>query len=154
MKRVADSSAEINKVLRYQHLNHHRRLFGGALMQWIDEIAGLVAMRHSERAIITAAVDQLVFKRPAYLGEIVTLRGRITYIGHTSMEVRVDTYAQALGEEERSINRAYLVMVAVDEEGRPVEVPGLDLVSDEERREWAAGEKRSQLRNRRREERF
>lgn len=153
-KRVADSCAETIHILRYAYLNDQRRLFGGVLMQWIDEVAGIAAYRHSGCNVITAVIDQLLFKEPAFLGEMIVLRGRVTYVGRTSMEVRVDVQVEKADGKPRSINRAYLVMVAVDENGQPVPVPRLELVSDEERHEWAMAEKRNELRKTRRAEKF
>ena len=83
---------------------------------------------------------------------MVVLAGRLTYVGHTSMEVRVDTYVEDYKGIRKSINRAYLVMVAVDENGSPAAVPGLLLESEAEREEWAGGQKRNQLRRQRRKE--
>lgn len=153
-KRVEDSRSEMTRILRYKDLNDQRRLFGGVLMQWIDEVAGIVAYRHSESNVITAVIDQLLFKAPAFLGDMLVLNARLTYIGRTSMEVRVDTYVEKADGARRSINRAYLVMVAVDEDGKPIPVPGLELVSDEERHEWELGAKRNELRKTRRAEKY
>ncbi|MFV0412754.1 MAG: acyl-CoA thioesterase [Oscillospiraceae bacterium] len=153
-KHIEDSSTEQIHMILYRYLNGHRRLFGGALMQWIDELAGIVAKRHCGGRVITAAVDSLVFKEPAYLGEMAVMKGCITHVGKTSMEVRVDTYAEALDGSRRHINRAYLVMVAMDEAETPMEVPGIELVTDEERQEWEMGEKRYQLRKQRRKEQY
>lgn len=69
-----------------------RRLFGGMLMQWLDEVAGMVAKRHTRANVITASVDNLRFIHGAYKGEMVVIVGKVTYVGTTSMEVRVDTY--------------------------------------------------------------
>ncbi len=96
--------------------------------------------------ITTAAVDSLEFKAGAYQNDMIVLAGRVTYVGRTSMEVRVDTYIEDYQGKRQIINRAYLVMVAVDENGTPVEVPGLQIESEEEREEWLGAERRLQLR--------
>ena len=153
-KRVMDSCSETVHILRYADLNSQRRLFGGVLMQWIDELAGITAYRHCGGHVITAVIDQLLFKEPAFLGEMIVLRVCVTYVGRTSMEVRVDAQVEKADGPPRSINRAYLVMVAVDENGKPRPVPRLELVSDEERHEWAMGERRNTLRKTRRAEAF
>ena len=85
---------------------------------------------------------------------MIVLVGRLTYVGRTSMEVRVDTYIEDLKGRRRSINKAYIVMVAVDGDGHPVEVPGLEIRSEAEKMEWCGGEKRYQLRKQRRIEGF
>ena len=153
-KKVADSVVEQAHLLFPSHLNAYGRLFGGYLMQWIDEVAGLVAMRHSGAVITTAAVDNLQFKAGAQLGDIVVLRGRITYVGTTSMEVCVDTFVESRSGERRLINQAYLVEVAIDGDARPIPVPRLELVTDGEREEWERARRRSALRRARREERY
>ena len=77
------------------------------------------------------------------------LVGRITYVGNTSMEVRVDTFVESLSGEKRLVNRAYLVLVALDDTERPTKVPGIILETEEEKAEWEAGEKRNALRKQR-----
>ena len=79
-------------AVRPVHLNGAGRLFGGQLMEWLDEVAGLVGRRHAEHNITTASVDNLRFIHGVYLDEVVVVIGKATYVGKTSMEVRVDTY--------------------------------------------------------------
>lgn len=152
VKKVQDSKTEQVYVVRSRHINPQGRLFGGCLMQWIDEIAAIVGRRHSGKLVTTAAIDNLHFKAGAYQDDMVVLIGRVTYVGHTSMEVRVDTYVEDYQGMRKSINRAYLVMVAVDENGSPSPVPKLMLESEAEREEWAGGQKRNELRRQRRKE--
>lgn len=123
-------------------------------MQWIDEVAGIVAHRHAGSIVTTACVDNLNFKAGAYLGDTVVLIGRMTYVGKTSMEVRVDTYAEDADGTRRMINRAYEVLVAIDQEDRKLEVPGLIVETESEKAEWIGGEKRYALRRQRRKEGF
>ena len=153
-KRVSDSLTEQTYLLMHRHINGYGRLFGGQLMQWIDEIAGIVSMRHSGGRITTACIDNLNFKAGAYLNDTIVLIGRITYVGKSSMEVRVDTYVEDLHGMRRMINRAYVVIVAIDEQGHAVEVPGLILETESERAEWEAGKRRYDLRKQRRKEGF
>lgn len=158
MKKISDSRSQQIHILRYQHLNGQRRMFGGILMQWIDEMAGIVAARHTGNNVITAAVDSLVFKEPGFLNDLIVLEGQVTYIGKTSMEVRVDTYRMQRGvpggDERHLINQAYLVMVSTDDEGNPVPIPPIQLETDEERQEWEMGQKRYDLRKQRRKEQY
>lgn len=121
-------------------------------MGWIDEVASIVAMRHSESDITTAAIDNLNFKQGATVDVVIVLRGRITHVGHTSMEVRVDTYVEDRHGMRKMINRAYVVMVAVDEHHKPVPVPGLYVETESGKAEWEGGEKRYLLRKQRRKE--
>ena len=151
-RKVSDSIVETVHMVRPQHLNASDRLFGGALMQWIDEVAGMVAKRHTRRNVITASVDSLSVLRGAYVKDTVVIIGKVTYVGNTSMEVKVDTYVEALSGERTPINHAYFTMVALDKNDRPVRVPRLELETEEEKEEWDKGEKRRELRMMRKEE--
>lgn len=151
-KRVADSRTEQVHIVMPEFLNGQNRLFGGALMEWIDVVAGVVARRHAGSEVTTAVVDQLSFLAPAHLGDTVISIGEITYVGKTSMEVRVETFVERLTGERELVNRAYFVMVAVDEHDRPTHVPGLILETVEERTEWRKAERRRAIRDERRRE--
>lgn len=151
-KRVADSLTEQVQILMPSHINGAGRLFGGQLMEWIDVVAAVVARRHSGHNVTTVAIDNLQFKTGAFINNTLVLIGRITYVGRTSMEVRVDTYVEDLQGMRNVVNRAYLVMVALDKFGKPVEVPSLVIETESERAEWEAGKKRYELRKSRRTE--
>ena len=154
MKRVDDSKTEQAYVLLPKHINGYGRLFGGMLMQWIDEMAGIVSRRHCGMEITTAAIDHLTFKHAAYKNQTIVLIGKVTYVGRTSMEIRVDTYVEALDGTRRLINTAYVVMVAIDEQGKAQEVPGLRLETEMGRIEWESGKRRYELRRLRHQEGF
>lgn len=151
---VSFSHSELSRIVMHRHINGEGRLFGGQLMQWIDEMGGLVARRHAQRSVITAAVDNLQFRRAVYINDILVLVGRVTYVGRSSMEVRVDTYVEGEDGLRSLINRAFLVMVAVDEAQRPVAVPPLLIENEIQQAEWDNGRRRSELRRRRRREGF
>lgn len=153
-KHVSDSLTEQVQILMPSHINGSDRLFGGQLVEWIDVVAAVVARRHSERNVTTAAIDNLQFKAGAFINNTLVLVGRITYVGNTSMEVRVDTYVEDLSGIRKVVNRAYLVLVALDEDGAPTEVPKIIVETESERAEWEAGKKRRALRHRRRKEGF
>lgn len=153
-KKVSDSLTEQQFLIRPAHLNHYGRLFGGELLKWIDELAGIVAFRHSEANVTTAAIDNLQFKAPAYEGELVVLQGMVTSVGRSSMEIRVDTFVESQDGTRKRINRAYIDMVAIDSQGKPVEVPELLLETEEQKLEQAAAVKRKQLRKQRRQDGF
>ena len=148
-KRVSDSKTEQVQIIMPAQINGFKRLFGGQLVQWIDIVAGVVARRHSNRNVTTVSIDNLHFKEAAYVNNTMRLVGRITYVGNTSMEVRVDTFVESLSGEKRLVNRAYLVLVALDDTERPTKVPGIILETEEEKAEWEAGEKRNALRKQR-----
>lgn len=142
------------QIVLNEHINGAGRLFGGRLMEWIDIVAGVAARRHSGRNVTTASVDTLSFKAPAYLNDTVSIEGVVTCTGRTSMEVRVDTYVEALDGQRSMINRAYLVLVALDAQGHPTPVPPLLAETDEERAEQEAGLRRTALRKQRQKEQF
>lgn len=154
MKKISESRIEQVYQVRPEHLNGSERLFGGRLMEWIDEIAGLVGIRHAQSNVITASVDNLVFMRPVFQNDLVVLIGSVTYVGTTSMEIRVDTYVEELDGSRYPVNRAYLTLVAIDHDGKPRKVPGLIIQNEEQQLEWDAGKRRKDLRIQRRKEGF
>lgn len=153
-KTVSDSLTEQQYLIRPSHINHYGRLFGGQLLKWIDEIAGIVAIRHSNAIVTTAAIDNLQFKAPAFEGDMIVLRGQITCVGRTSMEVRVDTYIETLEGDRVRINKAYIDMVAINNEGVAIEVPDLLIETPEQQAEYEAALRRKEMRKQRRLERF
>lgn len=148
-KTVDDSRVETVHIVRPNHLNGANRLFGGILMQWIDEVAGIVAKRHSMCNVTTASVDNLTFLHGAYQNDMVVITGKVTWVGSTSMEVCVDTYVETLCGKRDRINNAHFMMVALDENNKPVKVPPLILQTEEEKLAWAHGEERKRIRNQR-----
>ena len=154
MKRVEDSLTEQSHLLMPKCLNAAGYLFGGQLLAWIDETAGIVAKRHAEMNVVTVAVDNMYFKAGAKVNDTIVLIGRVTHVGRSSMEVRIDTYCEALDGTRTMINRAYFTMVGTDENQTPVEVPGLIVEGVTQQIEWEAGQKRAELRKVRRQEGF
>ena len=148
-KKVSDSIVETVRIVRPNHLNGANRLFGGILMQWIDEVAGIVAKRHAMTNVITASVDNLTFVRGAFQNEMVVIIGKLTWVGTSSMEVLVETYVENIKRERSLINKAYLVMVSIDENDKPVRVPRLTLETEEQKVEWKNAEIRHMIRRER-----
>ncbi len=154
VKNIADSFTEQQYLICPAHINHYGRLFGGQLLKWIDELAGIVAIRHCGTTVTTAAIDNLQFQAPAYTGDMIVLQGMVTYVGNTSMEIRVDTYREALDGTREMINRAYIDMVAINCKGQPTQVPELRIETPEQQAEYEAAQKRKQMRKQRRQEGF
>lgn len=150
-KKVSESMTQQQYLIRPEYINHYGRLFGGHLLKWIDEVAGIVAIRHSGAIVTTAAIDNLQFRAPAYAGEMVVLQGMVTYVGRSSMEIRVDTFTESLDGTRKMINRAYIDMVAIDSEGQPIEVPALIPETPEQEAEFQAAAERKAQRKQRRE---
>ena len=153
-KTVDDSRVETVYLVRPTHLNGANRLFGGILMQWIDEVAGIVAKRHCGGNVTTASVDNLTFLHGAYQNDLVVIKGKLTWVGSTSMEVCVDTYVETQEGEHRRINNAHFMMVALDKDDKPAPVPKLILQTEDERLAWAHGEERRRIRIQRKKDKL
>lgn len=154
MKRVADSMTEQSHLLFPRSLNANGRLFGGQLLEWIDETAGIVAKRHAECNVVTVAIDNMHFKEGATEADTIYMKGYLTYVGRSSMEVRIDTYAEKLDGTRRMINRAYFVMVGTDAHQKPIQVPGLIVEGVNQQIEWETAKRRQELRKERQREGF
>jgi uncharacterized protein (TIGR00369 family) len=142
-KLISDSQVSLAQFMQPEHANAIGNVHGGVVMKLIDEAGGLCAARHARRPAVTVAVDSLRFLSPVHVGDFVTLTAHLNWIGRTSMEVEVNVEAENLYTGQKThTNSAYLVYVALDQDGHPVEVPGLELVTDEERRRWAQGAQR------------
>ena len=139
-KTVAESCVETVHIVRPNHLNGANRLFGGILMQWIDEVAGIVAKRHSMSNVTTASVDNLTFLHGAYQNDMIVIKGKLIWVGTSSMEICVDTFVETLSGERNRINHAHFTMVALDENDKPVKVPRLILQTEDEKLAWEHGE--------------
>lgn len=145
-RKVSESMVETVHIVRPNHLNGAGRLFGGILMQWIDEVAALTAKRHTHKNVVTVSVDNLKFLKGAYQQDVIVIVGRMTYVGRTSMEVEVDSFVEALDGQRTHINHAYFTMVALDENDSPTPVPGLLLETEEEMAKWERAKRRKDAR--------
>jgi acyl-CoA hydrolase len=126
-------------------------IHGGAVMRLVDEVGGVCAARHVGRPVVTVAIDSMSFHSPIFVGNLVTVRASLNYVGRTSMEVGVRVEAEdVLTGACTHTNSAYLVYVAKDENGEPVEVPPLLAETPEEERRMAEGKLRQEERVRRR----
>ena len=153
-KSVAESRVETIHLVMPSDMNDSGRLFGGALMCWIDEVAGLVGRRHAQMNVTTGSVDNLKFLRGAYLRDMVVVSGKVTHVGNASMEVKVESFIENSTGERELINRAYLTMVGLDENDKPCRLPRLILETEEDRREWERAETRREIRRRQSAEGF
>lgn len=145
-KKVSESLVETVHIIRPNHLNGANRLFGGILMQWIDEVAAIVAKRHCNGNVTTASVDNLTFLHGAYNNDMVVIKGKMTWVGNSSMEVCVDTYVENRQGERNRINNAHFILIALDDNDKPVKVPRLILETEDEHLAWKHGEERQRIR--------
>lgn len=153
-KKVSESRTEQFHLIMYPDINGIERLFGGQLLKWIDEVAGATARRHCGHSAATVAIDNLYFKSGAYINDMIVLIGNVTHVWKSSMEIRVDTYCEKSDGTRHPINRAYFVMVSMNEDGVPTQVPPLILETENEKMEWTNAAKRRKLRLLRRKEGF
>ena len=142
MKRIEDSYSTQVQVLTQANLNGYNRLFGGQLMSWMDIVAAVTARRHSERNVTTVRVTDLEFHAPARANDTVMITAHICYVGRTSMDVCVRAYVEELSGERSLINQAHFIMVALDADEHPTEVPGLIIETEEQKAQWLEGENR------------
>ena len=149
MQKVNSSVSEVTKteIVLPSHTNSLLSIFGGVIMSWVDIAAAISASRHSKRVVVTASVDALHFEAPVYVGWVVSLKSKVNYVGRTSMEVgvRVDAENTQTGQTFKTA-KAYMTFVAIDEQGQPVEVPGLKLETETDIRRFKEGKQRKELR--------
>lgn len=142
-KTPAESQVEMTELVLPDDTNLLGNLLGGRLMHWLDIAGALAASRHSNKVVATAAVDNIEFNNPVRLGEIVVLKAKITWVGRTSMEVKINVFSENVKTGKRKItNKAYIVFVALDENEKPAPVPKLIPVSEEEKKDFKEAQNR------------
>ena len=142
-KPAAESRSDLVKWMGIGEANSAGFVHGGVVMRLCDEAAGIAAVRHSRTRVVTAAMDRLTFIHPVNIGELLICSASVNAVWRTSMEVgvRVDAESPRTGER-RHTSTAYLTMVAIDDDGHPIPVPGLILGSDVEHRRQREAELR------------
>lgn len=144
---VSASRVTISQLMNPEHANLMGNVHGGHIMKLVDEAGGLACMRHSHQRPVTVAVDQMTFKHPIRIGDLITLTAEVSWVGNTSMEVEVTVKAEnPRTDESWHTNTAYLIYVALDEKGKPSPVPPLLAETDEQRRRMQQGEARQAYR--------
>ncbi len=146
-KHWKDSQTELQRLVLPPDTNIYNDLYGGRLVEWIDNVAAIVAAKHCRRRTVTGSIDRLFFLSPIHLGDIVSLYGRINYVTKKTMEIEVDVYSENAITGDRSFTTTcFLTYVAINQDGKAIEVPQLKLETDEERERFRQGELRSQQR--------
>jgi acyl-CoA hydrolase len=116
-------------------------------MHWMDIVSAIAAQKHSNRIVVTASVDNISFRHPILLGNVVTLKAKVTRAFNSSMEVRIDVDAEDIPASKKlESNSAYFTFVAVDQSGRPIDVPEVEPETDEDRALYEGALRRRQLR--------
>ena len=146
-KKPSDSLVSMTELVLPNDTNTLNNLMGGRLMHWMDIVSAIAAQRHSNRIVVTASVDNISFRQPIQLGNVVTLKAKVTRAFNSSMEVRIDVEAEDIPSGKHSLsNSAYFTFVAVDQTGRPIDVPEVEPETEEEKALYDGAMRRRQLR--------
>ena len=138
-----ESEATLTELMQPQHANIMGNVFGGVLLSLVDKVAAVAAIRHSHRECVTVSVDKVDFREPIKIGELVTALARVNFAGRTSMEIGVKVMAEDVRTgDKRHTNSCYITYVALDENGRPTEVPPIMPETPDEKRRYERAAKR------------
>ncbi len=150
---MSASYTTLTKIVLPGDTNNHDTLFGGLLMKYIDELAAIAARRHSKKDCVTASNDGVHFHRPILSGHIVDIEAYVSSVGRTSIEVFAKIITEDTLSGERSVAAiSFLTFVALDEQGRPTEVPEVYPETEEQRLVYTDREKRRAARIAKRKE--
>lgn len=146
-RRASESRTTISVVMEIEHANNAGYVHGGTIMRLVDTAAGIAASKHARRRVVTAAMDDMSFLSPVFIGDLLTMQAMVNDAHTTSMEigVRVDVETVPTGEH-RHVASAHLVYVGLDEHGKPAAVPAVIAETDEERRRQAQAQVRREHR--------
>ena len=146
-KRVVDSEVTLTQLMELTDANVAGNVHGGVIMRLVDTCGALAAIRHAGGLAVTVAIDEMTFLEPVHIGDLLMLKSSVTDVGHTSMEVgvRVEAYNPVTGRKVHA-NSAYLVFVAVDDEGHPRPVPPLVVETELQKRRQREAKLRRQTR--------
>ena len=141
---VRESEHETSELMMPQHANVLGHIFGGVILSMMDKTAAVTAIRHARNPCVTVSIDRVDFREPIHVGDLIIMKSAVNYAGRTSMEIGVRVEAEdMISGRRRHTNSCYLTFVAVDRNGRPVDVPPvIPLTADDERRFAAAKERR------------
>jgi acyl-CoA hydrolase len=146
-----DTQHETSELMMPSDANVLGHVFGGVVLSMMDKAAAVAAFRHARAACVTVSIDRVDFREPIHVGDLVVMKASVNYVGRTSMEIGVRVESEDLiGGRRRHTNSCYLTFVAIDRNGRPIEVPPLQPETPDELRRHAAAKER---RRRRLEER-
>ncbi len=147
-KKVAESQTIMSEMIMPNDTNPTGNLMGGNLMRWMDIAGAICAGKHCEANVVTASVDQVSFKLPVLLGDVITLKASVTRAFNTSIEVYVEVFASDIkGGNPRKCNDAFLTFVAIDDKTRhPIPAPPVIALTNEEQKLYDGASRRRELR--------
>ena len=138
-----ESESSLTELMMPQHANIMGNVFGGVILALVDKVAAVAAIRHAHRECVTVSVDKVDFREPIHVGELVTALARVNFAGRTSMEVGVKVIAEnVITGDKRHTNSCYVTYVALDQNGGPIEVPGVVPETPDEKRRYERAAKR------------
>ena len=147
IKTCKESLVTMTELVLPNDTNTLNNLMGGRLMHWMDIVAAIAAQRHSNRIVVTASVDNISFSKAIQLGNVVTLKAFVTRAFSSSMEVYIKVIAEDIPSGKKTeTNSAFLTFVAVDQIGRPIDVPVVTPETDHEKELYDGALRRRQLR--------
>ncbi len=127
----------MSEIMTPNMVNFHGNVHGGHILGLLDRVAYACAARYAGKNIVTLSVDQVFFKEPIYVGELVIFYACVNYVGNTSMEIGIRVVAENLiTQKSRHTNTCYFTMVAVDEHGKPTRVPPLQIHNETQKRRY------------------
>lgn len=142
-----ESFVSMTELVLPNDTNTLSNLMGGRLMHWMDIVSAIAAQKHSNRIVVTASVDNISFKNPIRLGNVVTLRAKVTRAFNSSMEVHIDVDAEDVPSAHKfESNVAYFTFVALGPDGKPTDVPEIEVETPQERALYDGALRRRQLR--------
>jgi len=146
-KTIRASRVTISQLMHPEHANLLGNIHGGWIMKLVDEAGALACMRHAQRKVVTVAIDSMVFRQPIRIGDLIIINAEVSYVGRTSLEAEVQVLAEnPITGEQTHTNTAYLVYVALDDDGRPTSVPGLIAETEDEKRRMGKAQERQERR--------
>ena len=142
-KPIRASRISLAQLMQPEHANNTGNVHGGWIMKLVDEAGALACMRHAQRRVVTVAIDSMIFHHPIKTSDLVILNAEVTYTGKTSIEAEVQVIAEnPITGQRWHTNIAYLVYVALDDEGKPIAVPPVFAETAEEEKKLKAGRER------------
>ena len=146
-KPISASRVTLSQLMHPEHANLLGNVHGGWIMKLVDEAGALACMRHAQKKVVTVAIDSMTFREPIRIGDLVILNAEVAYTGRTSMEAEVHVIAEnPVSGQQTHTNTAYLVYVALDDEGRPSPIPALLAETDDDRRKMTDALERQERR--------
>ena len=147
VRTVRESQHETSEIMMPGDANNLGHVFGGVVLAMMDKTAAVAAIRHARASCVTASIDRVDFREPIHLGDLVVMKASVNYVGRSSMEIGVRVEAEDLQSgRRRHTNSCYLTFVAVDRDGRPIQVPALTPETPDEKRRFEAAVERRRRR--------